>query len=163
MPSCNNVEDGVECCSRESNKGWRYLLFTLGAITIAIFILRYFVFRFRETPKYLIYRGRDADAIRVLQHMAKTNGQECGLSVESFEMLQTDRDTLSSDSSASSNQPVLGGSRKKLQASWIEKIKLETAKYNMLFYSFQMARLTVLVWLTYIMDFWGFTVAGMYQ
>ncbi|RYC77533.1 hypothetical protein BFJ63_vAg19593, partial [Fusarium oxysporum f. sp. narcissi] len=58
LVSCNNAEAGETCCSSGDNMGWRYLLFTIGGITLAVFILRFFVFNFRETPKYLIYRGR---------------------------------------------------------------------------------------------------------
>lgn len=138
--------------------GWRYLLFTLGAITLLIFFLRFFVFTFRETPKYLIYRGQDAKAIDTIQHMAKTNKQQCRLTLEVFESLQSEQSSIGS---GSSGQPVLGGGAKQLKLAWSEKInKLELTRYKMLFAGKRMTRLTILVWLTYIMDFWGFTVAG---
>lgn len=161
LPSCNNVSGNEACCSREDNMGWRYLLFTLGAVTIFIFFLRFVVFHFRETPKFLITRGRDAKAIETIQHMAKVNKRECRLTLEVFELLQGEYDSVASDSTDMSSRPVLGGGAKQLQRSWGEKAKLEMTKYKMLFDGFQMTRLTVLVWLTYIMDFWGFTVAGM--
>lgn len=160
LPSCDNVSQGEECCSRENNMGWRYLCFTLGAVTIFIFFLRFVVFHFRETPKFLITRGRDAEAITVIQHMAKVNKRESRLTMEVFEALQGEHDSLASDSTDSSSRPVLGGGAKQLQTTWSEKLSLEMARYKMLFDGFQMTRLTILTWLTYIMDFWGFTVAG---
>jgi MFS family permease len=33
LPSCNAVRAGEACCSKASNMGWRYLLFTLGGIS----------------------------------------------------------------------------------------------------------------------------------
>ncbi|EEU41145.1 uncharacterized protein NECHADRAFT_46366 [Fusarium vanettenii 77-13-4] len=157
LPSCNDNVTQTPCCSRADNMGWRYLLFTLGAITLSIFILRFFIFKFRETPKYLIYRGRDDEALQTLQHMAKTNGKQCSLTVEMFESLESEQSSLDSSSSAS---PALGGTSRHIE--WREKTKSELSRYKMLFDGFQMTRLTILTWLTYIMDFWGFTVAGFY-
>ncbi|KAG9254434.1 major facilitator superfamily domain-containing protein [Emericellopsis atlantica] len=162
LKSCKNVAEGVECCSRDNNMGWRYLLFTLGAVTVFIFFLRYFVFHFRETPKFLIFKGKDAEAIQVLEHMAKTNKRECRLSLEVFEAMQSEHDSINSASTDSSSHPVLGGGAKQLHSNWKKKSVLELDRYKMLFDGFQMSRLTILVWLTYIMDFWGFTVAGFY-
>ncbi|KAF4434486.1 4-hydroxybenzoate transporter [Fusarium acutatum] len=159
LVSCNNADAGQTCCSRGDNMGWRYLLFTIGGITLAVFILRFFIFNFRETPKYLIYRGRDSQAIETLQHMAKVNKKQCGLTLELFESLQADDSSLGSGNSAT---PALGAGTKQLNMAWSQKAKLELSRYKMLFSSPKMTRLTVLVWLTYIMDYWGFTVAGFY-
>ena len=41
-----------------------------------------------------------------------------------------------------------------------DKLFAELSRYKMLFSSFQMSLLTTLVWLTYICDYWGFTLAG---
>ncbi|RSM12479.1 hypothetical protein CDV31_006320 [Fusarium ambrosium] len=157
LPSCNDNVTQTPCCSRADNMGWRYLLFTLGAITLSIFILRFFIFKFRETPKYLLYRGRDDEALQTLQHMAKINGKQCSLTVEIFDSLESERSSLDSSSSSS---PALGGTSRHVE--WAEKAKSELSRYKMLFDGFQMTRLTILTWLTYIMDFWGFTVAGFY-
>ncbi|RBR16873.1 uncharacterized protein FIESC28_06788 [Fusarium coffeatum] len=156
--SCNNASAGQNCCSKGDNMGWRYLLFTIGGITLLVFILRFFVFNFRETPKYLVYRGRDEEAIDTLQHMAEVNKKECGLTIDMFESLTTDESSVSGDSAT----PALGAGKKQLNLKWSKKVKLEMQRYKMLFSSPTMTRLTILVWLTYIMDYWGFTVAGFY-
>lgn len=157
--------------------GWRYLLFTLGGITLAVFCVRFFVFKFRESPKFLIYKGQDAEAISVIQHIAKVNGKECGLTLADFEALTSESDSMETDTAPSTSggqtQVVFkrsvsgkllnnGANTFKRMKPKLSKKKLhkESERYMMLFSSFTMARLTVLVWLTYIMDFWGFTVAG---
>lgn len=162
--------------------GWRYLLFTLGGITLAVFCVRFFVFKFRESPKFLIYKGQDEKAIGVIQHIAEINGKQCGLTMAEFEALTSESDSLGADSapstgggSASGGQTRIvfkrsvsgnllsnGANTFKRMKPKLSKKKLhkESERYMMLFSSFTMARLTVLVWLTYIMDFWGFTVAG---
>ncbi|OAL03813.1 MFS general substrate transporter [Phaeosphaeriaceae sp. SRC1lsM3a] len=157
LPSCNNVGPGTECCTKASNMGWRYLLFTLGGITLLVFFLRFVIFRFQESPKFLLYRGRDDKAIQVLHNVAKFNKRTCSLTLEHLEALERDFDSIHSGNSI---KPMLGGGAKQLQTTWMEKIKLEGDRFKILFSSVQMTRLTLLVWLTYICDYWGFTVAG---
>lgn len=154
LPSCNKVAAGEACCTKASNMGWRYLLFTLGGLTLFIFFLRFIVFRFQESPKFLLYRGQDAKAIQVLHNVAKYNKRTCTLTLATLESLEREYDSLNS------GQPMLGGGAKLLTTTWTQKIKLETDRFKILFANKQMARLTILVWLTYICDYWGFTVAG---
>ena len=180
--SCNDpsVKAGQPCCGRNNNMGWRYLLFTIGAITVGVFILRFVVFRFQESPKFHIYRGRDDKAINVLQNVRRFNGQECSITLQTFEDLTNEHDSVSSGTA------MLGGGAKQLKSTWSEKIRLELDRYKLLFApgrtanmasrrekggfgsisdmwnKTRMARLTVLVWLTYICDYWGFTVAGFF-
>ena len=53
--------------------GWRYEVIILGCVTLLIFFLRFFVFTFHESPKFLLSRGREAEAIEVLHKIAKFN------------------------------------------------------------------------------------------
>lgn len=137
--------------------GWRYLLFTIGGITLLVFIARFFIFKFRETPKFLIYKGRDDEALETVRHIAEVNKKPCGLTLAAFEAIQREHDSISS---GSTNKPVIGSGAKQLKTSFGDKFAMESERYMMLFSSWTMTRLTILVWLTYIMDFWGFTVAG---
>lgn len=73
LPACAAVADGVACCTQKSNIGWRYFLIVLGCITLLIFFLRFVVFRFQESPKFLLGRGREQEAIDVLHYIAAFN------------------------------------------------------------------------------------------
>lgn len=73
LPACNAVGDGAACCSVSSNMGWRYLVIVIGAMTLSIFFARYFLFRFYESPKFLVAKGREQHAIDVLHKIAKFN------------------------------------------------------------------------------------------
>lgn len=42
-------------------------------MTLFVFFLRYFVFHFHESPKFLLSRGKEAEAIEVLHKIAKFN------------------------------------------------------------------------------------------
>ncbi|KAF2233167.1 MFS general substrate transporter [Viridothelium virens] len=154
LPSCKT--HAPPCCSKQDNMGWRYLLYTLGAITLFVFILRTVIFRFKESPKFLVYRGRDDKAVEVLQYIARFNGRESDITLETLEALTEEHNSMGS------GEPMLGGGAKQLKTTWIEKVGLEFDRYKMLFSDWQVTRLTILVWLTYIMDYWGFTVAGFY-
>jgi len=153
LPSCRDVANGVACCSKSQNMGYRYLLYTLGAITLSVFFVRFVIFRFQESPKFLVYRGRDDKAIEVLQNIARTNRTECCLTLEMFEQLTRDHIETKDENRDRSTQK---------DRTLKEKIIRELLRYRLLFSDLQMARLTILVWLTYICDFWGFTVAGTY-
>lgn len=73
LPSCKAVAAGQACCTPKSNMGWRYNFIVLGFATLLIFFLRYVVFKFHESPKFLLARGREAEAIEVLHRIAKFN------------------------------------------------------------------------------------------
>lgn len=149
LKACFQVAAGQPCCDKASNMGWRYLLFTLGAICLCVFFLRFVLFRFQESPKYLIYRGKDAKAVEVLHNIAKFNGRQSTITMEVFAALTDD------DSS-------VGSGDEQLKKSFGEKLKIELARYKILFSNATMARLTILVWVTYMFDYWGFSIAGTY-
>ena len=75
LPSCATVGNGEACCTVDSNMGWRYNVIVLGCMTLTVFFLRYVVFRFHESPKFLLARGKEAEAIEVLHKIAKFNKQ----------------------------------------------------------------------------------------
>jgi len=64
--------------------GWRYLMFTIGGLVLLLSFLR-FIFRLHESPRYLIGRGRDTDAVAVVHAIARYNGMETSLSLEELQ------------------------------------------------------------------------------
>ncbi|KAH6526247.1 hypothetical protein HBI81_125860 [Parastagonospora nodorum] len=60
-------------CTKADNMGWRYLILTLGAITFAMFICRFFLFHLYESPKFLLSRGRQAEAVATVYGIASYN------------------------------------------------------------------------------------------
>ncbi|KAK0719707.1 major facilitator superfamily domain-containing protein [Lasiosphaeris hirsuta] len=65
-----------------ADKGWRYFIMTIGIITFAMFIVRFFVFHLFESPKYLLSRGRQAEAVAVVHGIASRNGRKTWLTEE---------------------------------------------------------------------------------
>lgn len=57
------------------NVGWRYLIFTTGAYTLAAFFVRFVIFQIPESPKFLLSKNRDADAVLSMHRFAKICGK----------------------------------------------------------------------------------------
>jgi hypothetical protein len=88
LPACSAVGSGEACCTVSSNMGWRYEVIVLGLMTLTVFFLRFFVFRFYESPKFLLSKGREAEAIEVLHKIAKFNkAPPPTLTVEHFQAI----------------------------------------------------------------------------
>lgn len=64
-------------------------MFTLGGLTLLLWCLRFLVFRFNESPRYLVGRGRYDEAVEVIHKIAKFNGRadRCTLTVEDLQNL----------------------------------------------------------------------------
>ena len=77
-------------CDRSANMGWRYLLFAMGGLTLAMFGLRFFVFTMHESPKFLMGRGDDAGAARVVAAVARRNGADCSFVLGDLKALDGD-------------------------------------------------------------------------
>lgn len=79
---------GVEpCCLSEKNRGWRYFIFTMGIITLFMFFCRFFLFHLFESPKFLLSRGRQAEAAHVVHGLAYHNHSKTWLTEELLEEL----------------------------------------------------------------------------
>ncbi|KAI0357552.1 MFS general substrate transporter [Trametes cingulata] len=76
--SCASADD----CPRSSNQGWRYFLYAMGGLMMLLFVLRFFVFDMYESPKYLMGRGRDAEAVAVVHRVAAYNGRTSSLTLD---------------------------------------------------------------------------------
>ncbi|KAJ5109512.1 hypothetical protein N7456_006187 [Penicillium angulare] len=67
--SCASYAD----CTKANNWGWRYLVLSLGAITFCMFLCRFFLFTLYESPKFLISRGRQDEAVAAVEGIAHKN------------------------------------------------------------------------------------------
>ncbi|KAJ5735495.1 uncharacterized protein N7483_000620 [Penicillium malachiteum] len=72
----------AEGCTREKNMGWRYLVLTLGAITMCMWIARFFFFHLYESPKFLLSRGRQEEAVASVHGIAYQNKAKTWLTTE---------------------------------------------------------------------------------
>lgn len=63
----------------------RYMLITLGGLTLLFAVVRIAVFGIPESPRYLIAVGDDAGAVASVEYVARKNGKVSPLTVADFE------------------------------------------------------------------------------
>ncbi|GAA5883780.1 hypothetical protein JCM3774_005672 [Rhodotorula dairenensis] len=82
--SCDTERVGIDGyrCDRNTNAGWRYSMYTLGAMMLFLWALRFFLLPMQESPKFLVSIGQDEEAVRVIHAVAKKNGRTSSLTVE---------------------------------------------------------------------------------
>ncbi|KAI3617870.1 hypothetical protein CBS9595_003779 [Malassezia furfur] len=71
----------AEGCTKDGNMGWRYFVITLGGLWMVLFLVRFF-FPVLESPKYLMGKGREEDAVRTVHRLAQINRKTSTLTVE---------------------------------------------------------------------------------
>jgi len=69
-------------CTKSENMGWRFFMITMGGIAMIMFFVRFVCFTIYESPKYLMGKGRDGDAVRVVHEVARRNGKTSSLTIE---------------------------------------------------------------------------------
>lgn len=62
-----------------ADKGWRLFVLTMGIITLVMFTIRFFLFQLFESPKFLLSRGRQAEAVAVVHGIAFRNNRKTWL------------------------------------------------------------------------------------
>ncbi|KAL2837626.1 major facilitator superfamily domain-containing protein [Aspergillus pseudoustus] len=84
--------DSSSSCHYVSNKGWRYVWWTFGCITLFLYLCR-FLFPLRETPRHLLSRRRDAEATQIVRDIAAYNKRQTWLTEASFARIDSTTDT----------------------------------------------------------------------
>jgi len=69
-------------CTKAENMGWRYTYYTLGAMMVFLWGIRYLVLPVYESPKFLASVGKDGEAVEVIHRLAKRNGKTIELTVD---------------------------------------------------------------------------------
>ncbi|KAH3920849.1 hypothetical protein HBI56_010940 [Parastagonospora nodorum] len=69
-------------CTKANNQGWRYVWYASGSLVFVMSLARITVIRLKETPKFLVGEGRDAECVETLQYIANKYNRPCSLTVE---------------------------------------------------------------------------------
>ncbi|KAI8065880.1 major facilitator superfamily domain-containing protein [Gongronella butleri] len=85
-----------ECDLASQNRGWRYMLFSVGIVTLIMLAARSFCLHLPETPKYLLNNSRHKETIIVLQDIAKFNGNH-GVDIQAKDLQAEDGSVLAED------------------------------------------------------------------
>lgn len=71
-----------EICTKSKNMGWRYFVIAMGGISMIEFIIRFVFFTVYESPKYLMGKGLNEEAVGIVHEVAKRNGKVSSLTIE---------------------------------------------------------------------------------
>ncbi|OAK99194.1 MFS general substrate transporter [Phaeosphaeriaceae sp. SRC1lsM3a] len=157
LPSCKAVGAGEACCTVSSNMGWRYNVIVLGCMTLAIFFLRYFVFKFHESPKFLLARGREAEAIDVLHKIAKFNRAPAPtLTLEMFRQIEA----LDPEYATNPSALPAYASRAEKNKAVLRNFMKELRRLKGIFTNKLSCFIFILLAIAYMGDYWSFNLAG---
>lgn len=79
-------------CTKDRNMGWRYFVITLGGLWMILFIIRFF-FPVLESPKYLMGKGRNEEAVKTVHRLAAINKKSSNLTVDDLDKFDIDETT----------------------------------------------------------------------
>lgn len=145
------------------NHGWRYLGFTMGGLTLLCFVVRFFVFRIPESPKFLLSKRRDAEAVAALHRFARLCGRELSDDVVSVAILRSaaGEDGRMDEQDAVVEEPkgitarVKHSLRGMVQNARSLEFRSTLSHLRPLFSSFSMGYTVTMIWLL-----WGFIGLG---
>lgn len=73
-------------CTKSQNFGWRYFMIAMGGLAMIMFFIRFVCFTVYESPKFLMGRGKDEDAVRVVHEVARRNGKTSSLTIDDLKV-----------------------------------------------------------------------------
>lgn len=103
-------------CLRKNNMGWRYFLITVGGLTLIMFLARFLLFTLHESPKFLMGKGRDEDAVRVVHEVARRNGKTSNLTLEDLKACEPEGYVAQTDAAAAVKRHLDKVDTKKIKA-----------------------------------------------
>lgn len=121
---------------------------------IFIGLIRIFVFKIPESPKFLISKGRDAEAVEAVNYIAHYNGRESTLTLEMLQAidLQTNGHVQTTIHDAEQATPTKSGSGLTYMQTIRESFRdYKSSNVKQLFAGRKMAQhtsVTFLIWLT---------------
>lgn len=124
-------------------------MITLGVIAILFGLIRILLFKIPESPRYLLSKGRDADAVEAVNYIARYNGKPETLTLDMLtdidlrvnSIITTQSETLTRETTRMSHMQVLKESFK--DYSFESYVKLFAGRKMT-----QHSLVTFLIWLT---------------
>ncbi|CAN8105954.1 unnamed protein product [Discula destructiva] len=137
------------------DQGWRWFVFAIGTITFAMFAVRFFVFHLFESPKFLLSRGRQSEAVAVVQGLAARNGARTWLTEDVLDTVVKEAggaaaaDNAEEDGAASAGYHTADGGAGAVSTKSVVKDRLDkfsAARLRPLFSSRKLGLATGLTW-----------------
>lgn len=72
-------------CSRSENMGWRYLYITSGLLCLVMAVIRVFLLKIEESPKWFVANGKFEEGSAALNRIARLNKSDFTISANQFQ------------------------------------------------------------------------------
>lgn len=118
-------EESGQPCDKSNNMGWRYLLLTMGGLAIVMFIGRFVFFTLYESPKYLMGKGRNDEAVHVVHEIARRNGRRTSFSLSHLVGSEGSEDSENEEEEEDELQAMPALTTRNLIRMRLEKVSLE--------------------------------------
>ncbi|KAI1859505.1 uncharacterized protein JN550_012023 [Neoarthrinium moseri] len=135
-------------CALRDNMGWRYMMLTLGALALAFGLIRIFTFKMPESPRYLLSKGRDAEAVEAVNYIARYNKKPETLTLDMLEAIDA-QVALGSDDASRHEKKKTGLTYKEIIKESFKDYK--TGNVRRLFSGRKMAQHTSISFLIWLM------------
>ncbi|KUI61039.1 hypothetical protein VP1G_08230 [Cytospora mali] len=132
-----------------ADQGWRRFILAIGVTTFVMFIIRFFLFHLFESPKFLLSRGRQSEAVAVVHGLAHRNGAKTWLTEDILNAVVDDVVGGDSGESHLHRHGTAAASGGRISTKSVLKAKLEAfsgARIRPLFSSRKLGLATSLVW-----------------
>jgi hypothetical protein len=83
----------------------------MGGLMLVLFVIRFFIFHLYESPKFLMGRGRDAEAVEVVHKVAAYNGTTSNLTLDMLRRAERNRPASLNDDYEKSRISAMDTSR----------------------------------------------------
>ncbi|KUJ13586.1 MFS general substrate transporter [Mollisia scopiformis] len=93
-------QETATTCTRAENMGWRYFVIAMGGISLIEFFVRVVFFTIFESPKYLMGKGLDEEAVKVVHEVARRNGKTSSLTLADLQACETGGSTQQTSAKA---------------------------------------------------------------
>ncbi|RVX66123.1 hypothetical protein B0A52_10057 [Exophiala mesophila] len=133
-----------ETCRREDNMGWRYVMFTLGSLALSFAFIRMFIFKMPESPRYLLSKNRDAEAVEAVNYVARRNGKPEPLRLEMLQEIDMNLGVIVSPEESGRQ----GLSKKQILKENLSDFK--STNFKNLFATRKLAQHTTIIWIIWL-------------
>lgn len=103
----NNSCSSGDYCPSKINRGWRYCWYTNSGIVLGAALIRLFVLRLGETPKFLVSNGKDEEAYEAIMKISKKYNRPCSLTLDELKSCGEIQQTYFDTSKATSIKAAL--------------------------------------------------------
>ena len=119
-------------------------MFTLGSLALSFAFIRMFIFKMPESPRYLLSKNRDAEAVEAVNYVARRNGKPEPLRLEMLQEIDMNLGVIVSPEESGRQ----GLSKKQILKENLSDFK--STNFKNLFATRKLAQHTTIIWIIWL-------------